>query len=324
MPLLGPSSYPPTFQVFLKHWALVDAALGAGDELVLPDGLTRAGAEALNETLLTQVGAVRMAALELAIARAQSAIERARLRARLEQLTRLVRAYWARTPWVGLVPGLPPLDAAPDKFMKPCRDARRLWALLEAEAAPPGAAVPIFLDPGGVYGLADYEAQMAGLVAQFVAIEEALWARAVAVERRDALLGRVKEVLMALTRAVAGRLPPSHAMVVTMPALWPPPGHTPEPVVLSGAWDAVAGAARLTWEASADAMLSHYELYGCAGPEYDSEAAEKIARVEKDATREVLTQALLAAPGAQAVFRVYVVLETGNERASEVVGVGRL
>ena len=323
MPLIGPTSYASTLQVFLLHWAQVDARLGVGSELVLPDGLTLAGAQMLHGTLLTQMTATRAAAVDLAVARGEGALGRAGLRGRLEQLTKLVRAYWAGEPWATLVPNLPYAAAAADKFLKPCREARRLWALLEAEPAPPGAPRPIFLDPGGAYGLADYEAEMAALAGRFEDIESALWTRAVAVARRDALLARIRAALMAYTRAVAGRLRAGDMLIEAMPPLWSPPGHTPEPVALQGAWDAAAGAARLTWEASADAMLSHYALYGCAGPEFDDEAAELVARVEKDAPREVHHAALLPTPGAQAAFRLWVVLKTGNERGSEAVMVER-
>jgi hypothetical protein len=316
-------TYPPTFQAFLPHWAQVDAALGAGHELALPDGLTLPQAQALHATLLTRMAAARSAAQDVVLARGRAGLLRGRLRDRLEQFAGLVRAYWAGTPWAALLPGLPPLTCAPEKFLKTCRKTRRLWTLLEAEPAPPGAPAPIFLDPGGVYGRADFTAQVEELDGLFEEVEAALWARAVELARRDALLERVKSALMAYTRAVAGRLPPGHALVELMPPLWPPPGHTPDPVALSGAWDAQAGVARLSWEASEDAMLSHYELWGCAGADFDTEAAERIARVEKDAPREVLTHALLMQPGAVASFRVWVVLETGNEKASEAVVVVR-
>lgn len=319
MPLLGPASYPPTWRSFLLHWAQVDAQLGAGHALVLPDGLTLAQAQALTTTLDERMAEARTAAQEVVLARVQAEHARTRLRARLEQFAGLVRAYWAGTPWAALVPTLPPAGSAPEKFLKPCRRARRLWARLEAEPPPPGLALPVFLDPGSVYGLADYAAEVEAMEDLFEAVEEALFVRAVALAQRDALLERLKTALMAYTRAVAGRLPPGDALVALLPPLWPPPGHTPEPVVLSGAWDAAAGAARLTWEASEDALLSHYELWGCAGEEFDTEAAEKVARVEKDAPREVLTHALPAAAGAVASFRLWVVLETGNERASEAV-----
>ena len=42
MPISGPSSYIPTVEEFLAHWAIADATLGVGNEIALPVGVTRA------------------------------------------------------------------------------------------------------------------------------------------------------------------------------------------------------------------------------------------------------------------------------------------
>ncbi len=319
MPLLGPTSYSPTLQLFLIHWAEVNSRLGVGHELVLPDGLTLAGAQALHSELEVRVTVAGGAAIDLLIARGTLQIGRTALRARLGQFGDLVRAYWKGTPWAALMPNLPQVAAASDKFLLTCREALRLWALLETEPAPPGVPMPITLDPGGAYGLADFTAEVAAVSAAALAVEEALWARSVALARRDAKMAVVKMALMAYNRAVPGRLPAGDVLVEKMPALWPPPGHTPDAVPLTGAWDAVEKAARFSWEASADKMLHHYELRACAGQDYDTALEEVVARADKEAPRELVTRALVGTPDAQAAFRLYVVLTTGNERGSETV-----
>ncbi len=48
-----------------------------------------------------------------------------------------------------------------------------------------------------------------------------------------------------------------------------------------------------------------------------------MASVAKDAPREVLTLHGLGTPGSTALFRVYVVLTTGNERGSGTVAITR-
>lgn len=323
MPLLGPTSYPSTLRLFLAHWAHVNARLGAGHELVLPDGLGLAAVQALETELEDRMDAVSGPGVEVSQQRASLQIGRKALRARLGQFCDLVRAYWHGTPWAALVPKLPPASVAPDRFLMPAREALRLWTLLEAEPAPAGAPVPIFLDPEGTYGRAEFAAEVAAVTASALAVEDALWVRSVALARRNAVMKRVKLALMAYQRAVPGRLPAANALIASMPALWPPPGHTPDAVAVSGTWDAAANGARLTWEASGDKMLDHYELRVCEGPEYDRELEKVLARVPPGEPRELVTDSLPARPGTLAAFRLYVVLTTGNERGSKTVVVER-
>ena len=316
MPLLGPTSYPQTLESFLGHWEEVNKRLGVGHPLVLPDGLDLAGGQAL----LAEVEALSFAAADAlqdqVIARTGWQLTRNALRARLAQFSDLVRAYWHSTPWAQLVGHLPQAQASAERFLQPCREAQRLWTLLEAETPPPGAPNPIFLDPGGQYGLADFTAHIAKATADALALEAAIWNRSVALARRNAVMNKVKTELMAYNRAVTGRLPPGDALLSIMPALWPAPGHTPEPVELTGAWDSAANAARFTWSASEDKLLSHYELRVCAGADYNTDDERSVKRIAKDAPREAVTNLLLTQPAAAACFRLYVVLETANEKGS--------
>lgn len=79
----------------------------------------------------------------------------------------------------------------------------------------------------------------------------------------------------------------------------------------------------MTWDASADAELDHYELRYSPGIEYDTEAESVVAIVAKNAPREVQTLQGLGTPGSTALFRVDVVLTTGNERGSKTVAISR-
>ena len=323
MPLTGATSYPATLESFTIHWKHVNAWLGAGHELVLPDALTLAGALAMKTELDARRDGVRDAGVDLQIARGALKNGRKALRARLAQFCDLAETYWNGTPWAKLVPAMPTMTISSDKFVALCRDALRLWTLLETEPAPPGAPMPIFLDPAGTFGRADFAAAVAATSAAALAVEEALWNRGVGLARRNAVMARIRKALVAYQRAVPGRLPAGDLLISTMPALWPPPGHTPDAVALAGAWDATANAARLTWEASPDKMLDHYELRACAGPDYDGDVEEVVARISPEEPRELATASLLSAPEAQAAFRIYVVLKTDNERGSGTVVVTR-
>ncbi len=49
--------------------------------------------------------------------------------------------------------------------------------------------------------------------------------------------------------------------------LTPLPGHTPDPVVLTGGWDVADAGAELSWTPSADPELEQYELRATPGLE---------------------------------------------------------
>jgi hypothetical protein len=128
---------------------------------------------------------------------------------------------------------------------------------------------------------------------------------------------------MSYTKALPGRVDAGDVLLLTMPRLWPLPGHTPKAVAAAGEWLADLEKARLTWEASEEAELSHYEVRACAGPDYSKEDEEPVATVAADAERLLETAEGFSEPGALRSFRIYVVLKTGNEKGSKTVTVAR-
>ena len=88
-------------------------------------------------------------------------------------------------------------------------------------------------------------------------------------------------------------------------------------------WPPEAGKARLTWSESTDPLLENYQIRGCAGPEYDKDHEAVVGTVPGGGAREFLTDYALVKAGAEACFRVYVLLSTGNERAGTPVTVTR-
>ncbi len=56
---------------------------------------------------------------------------------------------------------------------------------------------------------------------------------------------------------------------------------------------------------------------------YETDAESVVASVAPGAARSVSTEQGLGAPGATALYRVYVVLKTGNEKGSETVSITR-
>ena len=59
------------------------------------------------------------------------------------------------------------------------------------------------------------------------------------------------------------------------------------------------------------------------GATYSSDDEVAVATIDKDATRELLTDHFLTDPGQTASFKVYVVLTTDNEAGSNAVAVSR-
>lgn len=320
MPLIGPTSYAPTLIEFLAHWKLVDERLS--DPLVV-EGLDLAGALALQAELEGALKVVGTTALDVRLVRAGLAAARESARAGHELFSVAMRAHWTGSPWMALLPKLPKVGAALDKFLRPCRDAVRLWALLETEPLPPGVTLPILVGPEPGMSRAELEARVEAARVAGLALEEAEQVAAVARRRRDMVLARVKSLLKAYTRLVPSRLGSDSPEATSIPRLWPLPGHTPEPVTAAGAWDAEAGAARLSWEASAEAQLSHYEVRMCPGADYTTEEETVLGRVKPEGERLWLSPIGLEVPGAEAAYRIYVVLETGNERGSETLRVVR-
>lgn len=320
MPLTSNASYHPVLLEFLNHWQTFNASMPS--PLVLRLG-SRADAVVLAQDLELALEGVGEANLSLQIAAGEVQQRRAELRGLLEQWGNLVRAYWDGTPWASLVPNLPAVEVAVEKFMRPFREALRLWELIESLPPPPGAPVPLRIGPGDVLGRVEFTALVEALRQAVLAWEQAGFQADVARARRDASIKQVRALLMDYTRALPARVGSESPLLASMPRLWPAPGHTPEPVTAQGAWEPATSTARLTWSASEDKLLDHYEVRACSGPDYTRDDETAAGSVAADADRVLETSAFLPAAGAVASFRVYVVLTTGNERGSEPVVVRR-
>lgn len=320
MPLEAPVSYVPTFREFLGHWELVEVQLGGAFNL--PEGGLAVG-KALQVELEEAVELVRARLMDLNISRDTMKEKRAAVRQSLERFHAVVRAYWAETLWAELLPKLPLPGAALDKYLWPCREGLRIWAALEAEPAPAGAPVPVFIGPGGAVGRPEYAAEVEALRTGGLALEAAEFSLAVARARRNAVMLRVRGMLISYTRVISARLAADDLLVATLPRLWPLPGHTPDPVRAAAEWLPEAVKARISWTPSKDEQLERYQIRVCAGPDHRRDDEAVLANVPADGERTLETAEMLTNPGAVASYRVYVILKSGNERASNAVVVER-
>jgi hypothetical protein len=321
-PLSGPSSYVPTLNAFKSHWETVDAE---GIPLTITDPRDPAGAPQPLLIVEELIGELTSYADTIAgdVARgdvADAALEEAKggALAASQEFGRKVRAEGKLRHIAPRLPVLPGINDGEGPFMNAMTSVRQRWSLANSLLNP----TALTLASGETQ--AQFAARLTALSGKFDQAEDADVDASVARSRRNEVQDFSRAVLGAYRAAVEARFTPGHPLVTSLPRIYPLAGHTPAAVTASGSWDAGISQARLTWTASADADLSHYEIRTSnSGTTYDPETESILGQVDKDATREFLTAAGLATPGATARFRIYVILESDNERGSETVSVTR-
>ena len=318
MPISGPSSYLPTIDQFVAHWTLANAALGAGNALVLADGVVVFDLMNHRETLRVRRDAVTDTGLDRALARESLTTLVTTLQARLVEFNDRVRSDLPQSVFARVLPMAFQVGEAENVVREALRQMRGLWTKINAIApAPAGLVLPFTLREG--YGSATLETEMEALRLSYRALTEAdqalRLAREVRNDEQDLIYTMLKNYRLKLPTAVA----PGHALMDSLPALTPAGGHTPDAVAAQVAWNAATTEARVTYGASSDADLDHYEVRAVPGDTYNADDETVLATVEPGAAREFLTNFALSLPGLTVGFKVYVVLTMGNERGSTPV-----
>ena len=203
------------------------------------------------------------------------------------------------------------------------RRISRLWLKINGlgSSAPAGVAMPFLLSGG--YALASLDADRDALREAYRALSDAEVDAAIARGQRNKLQDIIYAKLKAYRQKLAGYEKEYPELFTTLPALSPAAGHTPDAVPVQAVWDAATTQARITWDASTDAALQTYEVRGSAGDSYDTDDEIVIATIPGGGPREAQTAFALNVPGLTAGFKVYVILNTGNERGSEPMYVVR-
>lgn len=311
MPITTIGSYPPTMQEFINHWTQVNASLGAAP-LTLRGGYTLANFTAERNAIIISLNAVIAADNTAQTTASALAIQRAAITPRAIQFRKWVQGYLVGTVYPAALPVAPRPDAVESKFLDPLQDIFNLWTTINADASLTGVPLPLTLTGG--YVVATFTTELTTLRTAFLnaknAAEQATFVR----KQRDLLLPpaeqRIKQYRTIIQARFAGT-----AFENSLPALSPPPGATPDPVMLTGAWDTALGKAVFNWTASANATLASYSLRACTGSTY--RAVDEFVVADLPAgTTTFQTLSGLPLPGNRAVYRVYVVLTTGNERGS--------
>lgn len=317
MPISGPSSFVPTTEEFLSHYALVNQALGVGNELVLPTGTDEAGLTAKKDSLVAKRAEQQSKVNDKETARADLELQKAALIERLGQFNARVRAILAGTKWVAALPDVPSIRNGQSRILVPMDDGNDLWQQINAD---PGTGQPVTLVGG--YDQASFATDLAALKAAYTALNAAEMAVRVVIGERKEIEDDIYADLLSYRKVVPTLFTKDDPLVASIPRLTPAPGGTPEAVILSGQWDAAQMAASLSWSASDDPELKHYELRMTIGPDYDTENDTTVSVIPAGTT-ETETVAGLASPGDIASFKVYVVVMTGNESGSNTVTITR-
>lgn len=322
MPISGPSSYLPTVDAFLSHWESANTAVGSGG-VVLEDGTTRAALLTLRDDLEEARDTVTDASVDLSLARSGLFQKLTALQARAVEFNARVRGDLSATVFPGALPEAFSVGQSEAIVREGLRKMSRLWDKINqlGSSSPPGVTQPYLLSGG--YALAVLDAERDALRGAYRALSDGEVDLALARGSRNKVQDAIYPRLKAYRQKIGGMGVAYPELVESLPLLTPADGHTPATVDADVVWNATAVMAKVTWSPSGDAALARYEVRGSAGDDYNTDDETVLASVPPDAPRELLTAFALGAPGLTAGFKVYVVLDTGNERGSEAVFVTR-
>ena len=319
MPITGIGTYAPTMQEFINHWTAVNATLGA-TPLTLRGTYTLANFTADRTAIINAINATISADNTAQITSGALETQKAAILIRAIQFRKWVGGYLPGSPYANAVSVAPKIGAVESKFLDPLQDILNLWTTINADTTVTGVPLPITLSGG--YVVAAYTTDLTNLRAAFVSAKNAIEQATLVRRQRDVLLKPAEQRVKQYREVIQARYLPIDPFVQSLPALSPPPGSTPDAVELNGAWNVAKSFVELNWNASTNAKLLQYEVRGCIGTAYKAENAFVIATI-KDGTTVWNGKNGVGNPGDKCVYRVYVIVTTGNERGSNDVAVIR-
>lgn len=323
MAITGNSSYIPTLNEFIPHWADCNTALDPQALLIrLPDNTTRTQAQltTMRDALQAQQDQVQACLAAQQIARGSIGLSKVVLLTQFNMFVSLLDGYYQNTEFYPARPYAPSLTDGQEVFTRQLVDMMMLWQKLNAGPAPAGITLPLLLADGTARD--PFASAVSSL--QFYYATERVKAQDLSLTRarRNRMQQTAYDVMKSYREAVPGKLAEFPELVETLPRLTPLPGHTPLPVNASAYFQA-PNAARVVYDVSEDPMLERYELRGTVGEHYDEADAVVIASHTPAQPREFITTFGLNQPGAQVALKVFVILTTGNEAGSATLPVER-
>lgn len=305
-------------QEFINHWTAVNATLG-DTPLILRGGYTVANLTTDRIAILNAINVIISADIAAQTASGNLSALRLAIRPRIIQFRKWVSGYLPGTGYANAMPATPALSSVESRFIDPFQDMQTLWTTINADATLTGVPLPLILT--GDYLAATFTTDLTNLRAAFVTAKNASEAAQLARRNRDVLLRPAELRLKQYREVIQGRFAGT-AFEQSLPALSPPPGATPDPVEATGEWVGAQNQAVFQWAASPNPNLAHYSLRYCVGTQYRVSNETVAADIPKTQTTFATVTGLPVAD-TKAIYRVYVVLTTDNERGSNDVPITR-
>ena len=322
--ITGPSSYTAAMSAFGQHWLSGNTKLGPTKHfsIGLLDKTTVSQPQfmVLRDTLQTQQNAVQAALTNLQLARGIVNTKKNELLPKFGLFTSILDGYYQGTHFPEARPYAPSFNDGKESFLHPLGAMMTVWGKMNEGPAPAGVTLPVVLGDNTDHGT--FSSALASLIFSYADMESKEVLLQLARGERGVTERKAYDVMRLYREVAPGKYALHPEMIETLPRLTPLPGHTPERVNASAMFEA-PNHSKIVHDASTDAMLSHYELRGNAGDEYNEEDAVVIASHEPDEPMEFVTAFALTQPGAKAAFKVFVVLTTGNEAGSAEMVVER-
>lgn len=210
MPITGPTSYPPTVSAFIYHWLDANALLGSSPLILNKDAI---GADAdadvatlqnLSGTLETARDTVDSVGLDLSIFRAEGEAMKADLHAKLNDFNSAVRADHPNSAYARVLPPVSSINEGRSRFLRPLRDAVKLWAKVNAYRTANGSGLLVLK---GAVTVESFNNLLTSLATKYDAIEEAEQQLSLEIQRRN----DVQDVIYPILRAYRAKLPTAFA-----------------------------------------------------------------------------------------------------------------
>lgn len=320
MPITGPSSYVPTTAEFIAHWAATTAALPPTKPIILEGSVTSVTFANKRSELLVERNNLEQQDLDATQARQELEMAKEALLAKMNLFNALVRGTMGSTVYARMLALVPGIGFGQEPFSKPMTLTAKLWAKIDA-TPPPGVVPPVELADGSVQ--VGFAAAVVALAVLYDAVTQTEQDFTQALEDRNDTQDELYPMMKAYRLAVPARFLPGNALIDSLPVLTSESSRTPDPVGLSGAWNAGDAAAHLTGTVSNDPDLKEYELRWCTGASYSTEMEHVAGSIPAGTVPVFVTTKGLPVSGSVAGFRVYVRLTGGGEAGSETVVITR-
>jgi hypothetical protein len=315
MPTIAIQFYPPKMQEFIAHWTQVNAVLGASP-LLLKGGYTLATFTADRAAIVSAIDAVIPAVNTVQGAIVSRDALKTTLKTKIAQFRAAVNAFFPDSRYSRMIPTAPSFSTNESAFLAPFVDISNVWGLINTETNP-GFTPPLLL-PGG-YTKANLDADIGSLRGAYTTLENANVGASGARASRDVLLPNADARMKQYRQAVIARLPVGSPLLNNIPSYSPNTGPAAQPVNPSIVWDNTKKKAIITWAASASTNVADYSIRTAPPPSWNGDNESVVGSVKPDAPLVFETDAGLTAAGSTALFKVYVVTETGREKGSIVL-----